>query len=305
MEAINKNQYIKLTELEKVLEDISPLALEEPWDNSGLQHILSLLEPCNNNTYDFFMDFPINKILVALEITKEVILEAEKLEVNAIVTHHPMFFYEESEEGQGLIPVANSLAMEYSKALIDLKIPVYSCHTNFDRVEGGNNYYLANLIGLKNLRPIVDDMGFPLIGLIGQCDNFEGGSISLGYLSSLLKKVLNIPRGGLRLVGNPDHKVEVVGLCTGSGSDLVELAFEQCKREGLLRGEAGFVFITGDLKYHRAVELFEKGLATIDGGHFGTEWIFVPNMARQLYERLGTKVKIIESKVDRDPFLWI
>lgn len=45
------------------------------------------------------------------------------------------------------------------------------------------------------------------------------------------------------------------------------------------------VLVTGDLKYHAARDLLHKGIFTIDAGHFGTEKLFVDEMAKILEER--------------------
>jgi len=45
------------------------------------------------------------------------------------------------------------------------------------------------------------------------------------------------------------------------------------------------VLITGDLKYHAALELKHKGIFTVDAGHYGTEKLFVDEMAKLLESR--------------------
>ena len=43
-------------------------------------------------------------------------------------------------------------------------------------------------------------------------------------------------------------------------------------------------------------------MCIIDAGHFGTEWIFVENMAQQLRRRIGGQAKVIESSVNVNPY---
>ena len=64
-------------------------------------------------------------------------------------------------------------------------------------------------------------------------------------------------------------------------------------------------YITSIKKYHDARKAKEAGIAVIDAGHYGTEKIFVPNMAAKLRKALGSDVEIIESQVDIDPFTTI
>ncbi len=42
------------------------------------------------------------------------------------------------------------------------------------------------------------------------------------------------------------------------------------------------VFVTGDVKYHEAVDANERGLAVVDAGHRGTEQLIVPAIAEVL-----------------------
>jgi hypothetical protein len=47
--------------------------------------------------------------------------------------------------------------------------------------------------------------------------------------------------------------------------------------------EAGCdVYVTGDIRYHNACDARDMGLALIDGGHFGTENIYMAQLANYL-----------------------
>ena len=63
-------------------------------------------------------------------------------------------------------------------------------------------------------------------------------------------------------------------------------------------------FITGDLKYHYALELKEKGLNVLDAGHFDTEKVFPQAMSRFIRRRITElgDIDIIESGADVNPF---
>ena len=69
---------MKTKELREVLEKIAPLQLQESWDNSGMQ-----IDHGAEET---------DRVLVALEITSEVIEEAILKQADMIVTHHPLMF---------------------------------------------------------------------------------------------------------------------------------------------------------------------------------------------------------------------
>ncbi len=69
---------IKLKDITSYLESLGPLSMQESYDNSGLQ------------VGDREMD--VKGILITLDVTEEVLAEAEKLEFNLIISHHPVIF---------------------------------------------------------------------------------------------------------------------------------------------------------------------------------------------------------------------
>ena len=69
---------ISKLELIDTIEKIAPLALAEGWDNCGMQIDL---QPEN-----------VEKIMVCLEMSKEIIDEAIENNVDFIITHHPLYF---------------------------------------------------------------------------------------------------------------------------------------------------------------------------------------------------------------------
>lgn len=109
-----------------------PESLQESWDNCGLQ-----LGDQDQN---------VERILVALEVTDEVIDEALESQCQMIVTHHPFFF----------APIKRldfqSFRGRLAKRLIDHEIAVYSAHTNFDQMPFGVSDALGEWMGLSNRR---------------------------------------------------------------------------------------------------------------------------------------------------------
>ena len=258
---------MKLNELAEKIESFSPLTLQEPWDHSGFQIRLG-------NPY-------LNKILVALEITHAVIDEAIQRGVKIIVTHHPMLFS----------PITlvdnNNIIGNYIDRLVKADISVYSSHTPFDKCEGGNNDYLGKLLHLNHLKRIVQDQsGFCRCGYVDRdCSILE-------YIDQI-SMWLKLDRRLISFTGNLADKVKMVGLCSGAGSDFLEIA-----------KEAGCdLFITGDVKYHTAQLACEMGMNLLDIGHFGSEKIFTENMSAKLRACMEDDIEIIESKVDLNPFV--
>lgn len=106
---------------------------------------------------------------------------------------------------------------------------------------------------------------------------------------ALTKKALNI--GNLRLIGKDKRLVKRVAVFSGSfDGDLEVLAKKDID-----------VLVTGDVKYHTALDIVDKGLCVIDAGHFGTERIIVPRLAELLKSRFNN-LEIWSNDVEKDPF---
>jgi putative NIF3 family GTP cyclohydrolase 1 type 2 len=98
--------------------------------------------------------------------------------------------------------------------------------------------------------------------------------------------------GRLRTVGAPGAAVRTVALCGGAGGDFVLDAI----REGV------DLYITADVKHHEARWADERGLLLIDGGHHGTERIFVRVMEDFLSARFEGRLEVAESRAGRGPW---
>jgi dinuclear metal center YbgI/SA1388 family protein len=123
-------------EVFKVLSDIAPLALAESWDNVGL-----LVDPPAAGD--------IQRILLTIDLTEDVLEEALEAGVELIVAYHPPIF-------KGL----KRLQMKDVKARIVLRalaanISIYSPHTALDAAPGGLCDWLLEPFGaLSEVRPI-------------------------------------------------------------------------------------------------------------------------------------------------------
>lgn len=117
------------------MEQLAPKKLAENWDNVGLQ----IGDP----------QADIDKILVSLDLTQEVLQEAINQKVNMIITHHPFIF-----------KPLKSIRMDLSsgsimKQLIQNDINYYVAHTNLDIAPNGLNDMLAERIDLQDTQVLV------------------------------------------------------------------------------------------------------------------------------------------------------
>ncbi len=249
---------------------IAPEALQESWDNSGIQ-------------INCRKDKNINKIMTCLEINSDIIKEAVRENVDMIVTHHPLIFNKLSKID------TEDITGNHIIKLIKNDIAVYSAHTSFDSALKGTNYYLANKLGLKNLSPIIPNPDFQECGMgrHGEYENF----LSFNEFLNRLKKAC--PDSDLRIAGKKPEFIKKISICTGSGAEFIDSAFSA----------GSDIFITGDLKYHDAMHAADIGFCVIDAGHYGTEVIFAENMESQLRSKLSDDVYVFSSKTDINPFL--
>ncbi len=96
-------------------------------------------------------DHTVNKILLSLDLTPEVVDEAVQKGCDLILTHHPIIFRgiksinPETLQGKSLY-----LAIQNDIALI-------AAHTNLDAAKGGVSYALAEMLGLRELAFLSED----------------------------------------------------------------------------------------------------------------------------------------------------
>ncbi|MFZ0452291.1 MAG: Nif3-like dinuclear metal center hexameric protein [Ignavibacteriaceae bacterium] len=123
---------MKCSEIIKNLEEWAPKEIAWQKDNVGLQ-----IGSADRN---------INNILLCLELTSNVIDEAEEKNCNLIISHHPLLFHPLKKVD--LQKDKNSRLIE---KLIKKEINLYSEHTNLDYTKNGVSFELAKVLGLKNI----------------------------------------------------------------------------------------------------------------------------------------------------------
>jgi len=248
-------------DITKVIRQFAPFDLQEEWDNTCMQ-----ICTCNPD---------VKKIMVALDINKAVIQEAIEKKVDFIITHHPLFF-----EGVKQIKKCDPQG-GYIISLIQNNISVFSCHTPFDKTEGGINDYFLTKLGLKDIKAVDD---YVRIGTFAK-------PITLDALAKNVAK-LSKQEGMVKVQGDPKAKIKCVGMCSGSGGDMFDIAL----------GAGAQVYISGDIKHSDAIKAKDSGIFLIDAGHYGTENCFIDDMYEVLTSKLGKKVKIIKSEAKQNPF---
>lgn len=219
-------------EITKRIEDFAPPETQEDWDCSGWA--------VNVEGYD-----EINKIMLCLTVTNDVVRQAREENCDMIVSHHPCFY----------VPLDWSF------------VNIYCAHTNMDKAQGGTTDTLIESL-YKNGLPRAKALAMT------NCCHCEPGEsiqnfvriISLvnPILISDFSKIIKQISPNARLINN--NKVTMlnkIAFCAGSGSDLINYAIEL----------GADCLVTGDLKFHTALE---SSIVIYDIGHFESEILILP-----------------------------
>ncbi|OGI21669.1 MAG: Nif3-like dinuclear metal center hexameric protein [Candidatus Melainabacteria bacterium RIFOXYA12_FULL_32_12] len=245
---------VKTNKIIDKVEQFAPLSLQSEWDNSGWQIYLG--------------NFDVDRVLLALSPTLDVIDQAISKNCGLIIAHHPMIFGKMSK-----IKANNFTGSTIIKS-IQNNIQIYSAHTNLDAVKNGVADKLAGLLNLDNIQ-IIEETGLSSgFGRIGELAKEE----NLDEFLKKLKQILNV--SSLKLI-NPSgrKKIRRVAVCPGSGGDFIRN----------LRDVD--LYITGDIRYHTALEI--DNMVVVDAGHLETERIIL-NTLKELLQDLEIQIFIAE-----------
>lgn len=94
--------------------------------------------------------------------------------------------------------------------------------------------------------------------------------MTLKEYALLVKK--NLKLSDVKVYGNLEQTVKTASVCTGSGKSMIQ---------DVLAAGAD-VYVTGDIDHHTGIDTVAQGLAIIDAGHYGTEYIFMEDMKERL-----------------------
>ena len=226
------------------LNSIAPFETAEAYDNVGL-----LVGSMNQE---------VERILVALDATPDVLREAKKLDVQLIVTHHPLMFrgtkrlLEDDYEGSVL------------RELIRSDISLIAAHTNLDQSPlYSGSAALANLLGLENQR----QEGFIILGELPHAPV---------RADDLLKRIAACEQDAAYRFGPADALITTLAISGGAYDE----GFEQARALGAQ------AYLTGEVRHHNALAAAGTGFVLYQGGHFGTEAPLVRPLAGALQNAL-------------------
>ncbi len=183
--------------------------------------------------------------------------------------------------------------------------PYIGTQGNLEKVE---EYRIETVASEKNIDQVVSAMKsvhpyeemaydiYPLeisgkeygMGCVGEVEN----TMRAKTFAEVVKSKLNT--GNVRVIGNLDKDIKKAAVFCGSfDNDIM----------GMAKSKAD-VLVTGDVKYHDALDMLQMDMCVIDAGHFSTERIIVPRLVELLKQKFET-LEVISSNVEEDPFKYI
>ncbi|MCC8123674.1 MAG: Nif3-like dinuclear metal center hexameric protein [Oscillospiraceae bacterium] len=262
-----------VNDIYRFLDGIAPFALQESYDNAGF------LVGRGGRSVD--------KILVSLDITLEVVAEAAEAGAALIVSHHPVLFHPAKAITDGE-PTGKILL-----SLIEHGIAAICAHTNLDVVEGGVNTALAERLGLQDigqLAPLGEDVQGRPYG-IGRVGFFSGAATDTASFARYVKESLGA--NGVRYVdaGRPVRHVAVGG---GACADFITQAIAiGCD-----------TFVTSDVKYNGFLDARALEINLIDAGHYPTEQVICPKLCSWLREEFPM-IEVCQTQVHAEAFSYL
>jgi dinuclear metal center YbgI/SA1388 family protein len=213
----------------------------------------------------------VNRMLLCLDVTAAAINKAADIQADLIVTHHPLIF-------KGLKRVTED---DIQGSRIYAAISVISAHTNLDHADTGVNARLASVLGLSDTE--VFGRGPGRVGILKK-------KTSLEAFVCHVRKCLDVPH--VAVIGRAPAGVRKVAVFSGSFDD------DLCA----VKNSGADVTVTGELKYHTALDAREAGMCFIAAGHFHTERVVLPYLAEALAERFP-ETEVICFEQEADPFI--
>lgn len=130
---------MKIRDIIYAIETFAPRALQEDYDNAGLQ-AGDTAKDCTG-------------VLLSLDVSERTVAEAVERCCNLIISHHPLLF-------KGVKSISPSTETGRTLfAAINNGIAVYAAHTNLDNARFGVSACMAEKLGLRNVRVLQPQKG--------------------------------------------------------------------------------------------------------------------------------------------------
>lgn len=193
-------------------------------------------------------DDEVNRVYISIDLDEEMLNGCENNSL--VITHHPLIFSPLRSVNY------DSYATKLLKILIQKNISLISMHTNIDKTHL-NRYVAKNILGLE----VIESDGYISYANVDMTfDNFckdISEKLDLTYTKTV----------------KCHERIKKVALVTGAGMSMIGEVDADC-------------FLTGDIKYHDAMEAKARGISLIDVRHYESEQHFSPLLLGLIEEYL-------------------
>ncbi len=209
----------------------------------------------------------VSKIASAVDCNLLTIRAAIECNADLLLVHHGLFWSD-------ITPLTGS-NLRKIKLAIDANLAIYSSHLPLDlHPQIGNNYLLANGLGLNNLSLFFEEKGSK-IGLCANC------SINRDEFVIRLRKLIGIEP---HLIPAGPKIIKKIGIVTGgAGNDIAKAAAEGID-----------TFLTGEGAHWTFGLAYDLGINVIYGGHYATETFGVQALGKLLARKFSLKYSFID-----------
>ena len=297
---------ITARQFEGMMDEIAPLRYSYDWDNSGMT---ILTHPA------------VERVLICLDVTEQVIAEAVEKGCDTILSHHPLIFKGIKKLRQDQ-PV-QTLCIQAIQAGLNL----YAAHTSYDCAPLGTPTAQAH----------------PAIGAAGRPETVEETRVEVLCREQALAAVVQAAREahpyeepvidvyrlerpcepyGIGMLGELPQAMEAEAFARyvkerlGAASVKTGGAMGPVKRVACVGGAAGEyfalakkqgadAFVVGEAKYNHFLDARDCGILLVEAGHYDTEKTFVEAMKEGLQNycnRVQYNIAVIASEYGSRPY---
>ncbi len=233
-------------------------------ERSLISRINSCFPPSSSEVWDFpgFQcgkrnpKREIKKVLLCLDFTEEVLVEAKKYQPDLILTHHPFFFGKKKD-----VLSSDAKKIYLTQEVEKLNCSLYSYHTDFDKGAMGMNDTLLSFLGVKDIQVAPD--GLMRLGHLSH-------PVSMEELLDLVKDKYSLPF--LLYLKGTKEEIQNIAFVAGGDSgayfDALSLGAD--------------CYISGDCPHHTRLEMRRYGLNYIELPHEVEELGFLVGMSEVL-----------------------
>ncbi len=159
---------MRLAAVISAIEEIAPRALQEKWDNSGLQ--VTLPPEAGGE---------VSGVLLCVDVNPDIIAEAVAAGCNLVVSHHPLVF-------KGLKGLCGRTVAERTvAAAVRAGVAVYSAHTSLDSAHEGVSCEMARRLSDDlRIRRVLSPTAMPLMQVSVTCAREDADDLRLAILDN-------------------------------------------------------------------------------------------------------------------------